>query len=186
MRGSQLLQKMLSCSLLICFLFWDSSIGQFVANTSILGKQLEILIKFSFCDILKNAVIEEGDFVPFHISHSEGNRIAAVIWDKESVWCLVCHRNWRWTTANNQIGDQLPATTGSYPSICEPTKFYRCFTDQTQSNNFFKKLYYQIWEGLNYCRKCCHAAYWSVFFSGIRQSGSLWPTQAYWSNNLEV
>ena len=24
------------------------------------------------------------------------------------------------------------------------------------------------------------------FLSGIRQSGSLWPTQAYWSNNLKV
>ena len=51
LRGSQLLQKMLSCSLLICFLFWDSSIRQFMANTSILVKQLEGIINFSFCDI---------------------------------------------------------------------------------------------------------------------------------------
>jgi hypothetical protein len=41
LRESQLLQKILSCSLLIFFLFWDSSIRQFVANTSILVKQLE-------------------------------------------------------------------------------------------------------------------------------------------------
>ena len=50
----------------------------------------------------------------------------------------------------------------------------------------FFQLYYQIWESHNYCRKYCPAAYWSFSFSGIRQSGSLWPTQAYWSNNLKV
>jgi hypothetical protein len=29
-------------------------------------------------------VIEEDDFDTYHISHSEGNRIPAVIWDTES------------------------------------------------------------------------------------------------------
>ena len=85
MRGSQLLQKMLSCSLLICVIFWDSSIGQFVANTSILVKQLGGLFNSSFCDILKKkAVIEEDDFGTYHISHNEENCIAAEIWDTES------------------------------------------------------------------------------------------------------
>ena len=46
--------------------------------------------------------------------------------------------------------------------------------------------FYHIWEGLNYCRKCCPVNYWSASFSGIRQSGSLWPKQTYWSNNLKV
>ena len=54
LRGSQLLQNMLSYSLLICFLFWDSSIGQFVADTSILVTQREGVVNFRvFVDVKK-------------------------------------------------------------------------------------------------------------------------------------
>jgi hypothetical protein len=71
------------------------------------------------------------------ISHSEGNRIAAVIWDKESVWCLVCHRNWRSTTANNRIGDQLPATISVYQSDASAYICLSVFTGQFQSIKLF-------------------------------------------------
>ena len=83
MRGSQLLQKMFSCSLLICFLFWDSPIGQFVANTRILVKQLKCIINFSFCDIPKKTVNWRW-FCDIPSATAKEIASVAVIWDKES------------------------------------------------------------------------------------------------------
>jgi hypothetical protein len=49
------------------------------------SNNLKVQSILAFVTYQKNGVIEEGDFVTFRISHSEGNRIAAVIWDNVSV-----------------------------------------------------------------------------------------------------
>ena len=77
---------MLCCSLLICFLFWDSWIGQFVANPSILANQLGGMVNFRGSIDVQKAVNWRRWFCDKPLPSATAKATASVvaIWDKES------------------------------------------------------------------------------------------------------
>ena len=131
---SQILQLLLSCSLLIYFLFWYSWIGTLCGQPSILVRQREVIVNFGLKMDARKAANWRRVMLWHTIDLGEVSRIGIVIWDTRAVWCS-CH--WQDNTKYSRLVDARQPSTGSYRSTSGPTSVLPVSLNQSSFFVFF-------------------------------------------------